>query len=198
MGEYVTLTDNAPVSHAEPMRFSTALFIAVLASLFAIGCTHSARSVSFKFVDPAAGPTGAVAADNHEITRGETVFVDAKPIEPLALPNYPTGLPQTNADPVTIVVRFLVGADGRVEEIGRSIADFSVPTPFSRACFEAVTEAVARWRFEPAQLAIVHPQANGRPLIVSSSPTERRFEIAVTFSPSGRVTPVLSSGHADL
>src|SRR5688572_8225817 len=134
------------------MRFSKAFFIALPASLVAIGCARSAKNVSLKFVNPAAGPSGTLAAHHQGITRGETVFVDAKPIQPLALPIYPAGSAKPDANPVTIVVRFVVGADGRVEEIGRSIADFSVPTPFSRACFEAVTDAVARWRFEPALL----------------------------------------------
>ena len=183
---------HAQLRHPEAMQFSKALLLTFIASWFAIGCAHSTKSVSFKFVELAAGPAGTLNADKYEITRGQTVFVDAKPIEPLATPNYPTGSRKPNGDPVTIVVKFVVGADGRVEEIGKSIADFSAPTPFTRECFDAVTDAVARWRFEPAQLAVVEPQANGRPLIVSSTPTERRFEIAVTFSSSGRVVPDFS------
>jgi hypothetical protein len=174
------------------MQFSKTLVLTFIASWVAISCTHSAKRVSFKFVELAAGPAGAADAERYTITRGETVFVDAKPIEPLATPIYPTGSPKPSADPVTVVVKFVVGADGRVEEIGRSIADFTVPTPFSGECFEAVKDALAQWRFEPAQIAVVKPQANGRPLIVSSTPTERRFEIAVTFSSFGRVVPDFS------
>jgi len=174
------------------MHFSKAVLLTFVASWFAISCAHPAKNVSFTFVELAAGPAGTADADKYNISSGETVFVDARPIEPLATPLYPTGYPKPNADPVTIVVKFVVGADGRVEEIGRSIADFSVPTPFSGECFESVKDALAQWRFEPAQIAVVKPQANGRPLIVSSTPTERRFEIAVTFSSSGRVVPDFS------
>jgi hypothetical protein len=174
------------------MQFSKTILLTLIVSWFAISCAHPAKNVSFKFVERAAGPAETVDGDKYKITRGETVFVDARPIEPLATPLYPAGSPEPNAVPVTIVVKFVVGADGRVEEIGRSIADFSVPTPFSGECFEAVKDALAQWRFEPAQIAVVKPQANGRPLIVSSTPTERRFEIAVTFSASGRVVPDFS------
>jgi hypothetical protein len=179
-------------SSLRTMRFSKAVLLTFMASLAAISCAHSAKTVSFKFVHPAGGAAGPVDAGKYEIKRGETVFVDAKPIEPLATPSYPTGSPKPNADSVTIVVKMVVGADGRVEDIGRSMADLSVSTPFSQECFEAVKDAVARWRFEPAQIAVVEPQANGRPRIVSSTPTERRFEIAITFSSSGRVVPDFS------
>jgi hypothetical protein len=177
---------------SDAMQLLRALVLAFAASLFAFGCGHSAKSVSFKFVAPAAGAAGTLEAEKYEITQGETVFVDARPIEPLATPVYPAGSRKRGADAVTIVVKIVVGADGRVEEIGKSIADLSVPTSFSQECFEAVTEAIAQWRFEPARLAVVKSQANGRPLIISSTPTERRFEIAVTFSSSGRVVPDFS------
>ena len=171
------------------MRLSPTRLLVFLASGLAIGCAHSAKSVAFKFVPPAGTPTAAAGADRMEIKRGETVFVDAKPIEPLATPIYPSGARPAKSEAVTIVVKIVVGADGRVEDIGRSLADLSVPTPFAQACFEAAKAAVNQWRFEPAQIAVVAPQANGRPLIVSSTPTERRFEVAITFSSSGRVVP---------
>jgi hypothetical protein len=158
-----------------------------------MGCARSAKHVAFKFVQPAAAPAVAPNAGTMAVKHGETVFVDAKPIQPLATPIYPAGSRKSDADPVvTVVMRIVVAADGRVEDMGRSIADLSVPTPFYQECFEAVANAVAQWRFEPAQLAVVRPQPDGRPLIVSSTPTERRFEIAVTFSSSGRVAPEVS------
>jgi hypothetical protein len=168
-------------------RFTGAALFTFGASLLVNGCAHSAKSVSFKFVQMAGESAGTVEEGKYEVTSGETVFVDAKPIEPLAAPIYPTGSSKPDNGAVTIRVRIVVGADGRVEEVGRSMADLAPPTAFSRECFEAVKDAVARWRFEPAQLAVVRPQPNGRPVIVSSTPTERPFEIAVTFSSSGRV-----------
>jgi hypothetical protein len=169
------------------MRLPKALSLVFIAPLFALSCAQTAKTVSFKFVQPTALSAGTTDEQKYEIAPGETVFVDAKPIEPLASPNYPTGSSKRDGDSVTVVVRIVVGADGRVEEVRRSIIDFSLFTPFSSECFEAVKEAVAQWRFEPAQLAVVKPQSNGRPLIVSSTPTERPFEIAFTFSASGRV-----------
>ena len=177
---------------AKPHRefFNRAISVSV-AMLLATGCTHSAKTVSYKFVAlPSAAGTGN--SDKFEVKRGDTVFVDAKPIEPLALPVYPTDLPKPSDDSVTIVIRIIVGPDGTVEDIRRSMADFSPPTPFSRACFESAKHAVAQWKFEPALVAVVAPQTNGRPLILSSTPTDRPFEIAFRFSSSGQVAPDFS------
>lgn len=171
------------------MRFTNVTFLLPIAPLLALGCAHSAKLVSFKFVELQAAPAATVDSDKYKIERGDTVFVDAKPNEPLTVPHYPTGLPKPSADSVTITVRIVVGAGGSVEDIQRSFADLSIPTPFSQACFESVKTAVVQWKFEPAQIAVVKPQANGRPLIVSSTPTDRPFEIAFTFSSSGRVAP---------
>ncbi|MEO5959834.1 MAG: hypothetical protein ABIZ49_03065 [Opitutaceae bacterium] len=187
---YDTMRGLAPKTKG--MRFPKALLPIFLAPWFAPGCAQPAKIVSFKFVDLKAGPAGAIDIGKYEIKRGETVFVDAKPIEPLKTPSYPTNSPKPHADSVTVVAKIVVGADGRVEEIQRSIADFSLPTPFSRDCFEAAKDAISQWRFEPAQIAVVQPQANGRPLIVSSTPTDRSFEIAFTFSSSGRVVSAFS------
>jgi hypothetical protein len=174
------------------MRFSTTFIPTFIAFSFAMGCAHSAKSVSFKFVAPPPGPAVTPNADTLEVRRGETVFVDAKPIEPLATPVYPAGSRKPHAESVTIVVKIVVGADGRVEDMGKSMADLSLPTAFYQECFEAATNAIAQWRFEPAMLAVVEPQANGRARSVFSTPTERRFEVAFTFSSSGRVVPDFS------
>jgi hypothetical protein len=168
-------------------RPSPARVLLVVAVCFASGCARTAQTVSFKFVRPAGLPAGAVDDQKIEIKRGETVFVDARPIEPLAEPGYPPGFSLRAGETLTLVVRIVVGADGRVEDVRKSLADFSLPSAFSEQCLDAVKAAVAQWRFEPAQLAVVQPQPNGRPLIVSSTPTERPFEIAFTFSSSGRV-----------
>src|SRR5215207_144018 len=119
------------------MQIPKALLLLVIATLLSIGCARSGKSVSFKFVPPASGPAGPVDSSKYEITRGETVFVDAKPIEPLATAAYPADYPKPKTAAVTIIVNIVVGADGRVEDIARSMADLSEPTPFSRECFEA-------------------------------------------------------------
>ena len=122
-----------------------------------------------------------------KLEKGRTIFVDAKPIGNLANPRFPSGAIKKPNSPVTIVVRVAVDAEGKASVAGKSIADFSLPTPFTGACEEAIREAVAQWKFEPAQLAVLEPQSDGQPLLVSSSATETTFEIAFTFTPSGHV-----------
>ena len=99
--------------------------VVAIAPWLATGCAHPAKTVSFKFVDLRAEPTGTIEPRKYEVKRGETVFVDAKPIEPLATPGFPVGAQKPGADPITIVVKLAVGADGRVENIQRSLADFA-------------------------------------------------------------------------
>jgi hypothetical protein len=170
------------------MRRRKPILLAAIAACLTLGCAQPAKTVSFKFVAVTVPPTRTTDPSQYQVKQGETVFVDARPIEPLATPSFPAAAPQRGAEPVTIVVKIVVGADGRVDDVQRSLADFSGPTPFARECFEAVKAAVAQWKFEPAELAVVRPQANGRPLIVSSTPTERTFEIAFTFSPNGKAS----------
>lgn len=169
------------------MNFAKLTFVVAASAMLVAGCTHAAKTVSFKIVQPATPASEAEDTNKYKVKRGDTVFVDARPIEPLALPAYPTDVPKSAEDSATVVVKIVVGVEGTVEDIQRSMTDFSLPTPFARACFDAIKEAVARWKFEPAMIAVVTPQENGRPLILSSTPTDRPFEIAFTFSSAGRV-----------
>jgi hypothetical protein len=54
---------------AQTMRFSRALLAAFLASWSGIGCAHSAKSVSFKFVQPATAAVAAPAAAQNDSDR---------------------------------------------------------------------------------------------------------------------------------
>jgi hypothetical protein len=126
------------------------------------------------------------------IESGRTIFVDATPVQPLARPVCPDVEPSSSVQPVALKVRILVREDGRVHGLEKSIADFSIPSRFSERCFDAIGVAVNQWQFEPAQLMVVEPQADGRALVVSSSRVGTSFEVAFTFSTAGKVDSTMA------
>jgi hypothetical protein len=151
--------------------------------LLAGGC-HSANTTSFKVVDPVRidGPTDA---SKLKIEKERSVFIDAKPIGGLGNPAFPGG--KLPPGPVTITVRVAVDEEGRASVLGKSLSDLSASTPFAAACDRMISQAVAEWKFEPAQIALLEPQQDGRPLLVSSRVTDTTSEVAFTFTPSGDV-----------
>jgi hypothetical protein len=175
------------------MNLTGILPLAIAAfSVLESGCQHAPRSASFEFVDPTRLQMPATDASKLRIEKSRTMFVDATPIEPLARPVWPNGRPSPPPQPLTLKVRILVDEGGRVQGLTKSIADFSVPSQFSERCFEAIRVAVDRWRFEPAQLMVVEPQNDGRALMVSSSLVGTSFEVAFTFSSTGKVDSTMA------
>jgi hypothetical protein len=156
------------------------------------GCRHSAHSATFEFVDPTRVQMPATDASQLRIERSRTIFVDAVTVEPLALPVWPEIESSLPSQPLVFKVRILVGENGRVQGVKKSIADFSLPSHVSSRCFEAIRVAVDQWRFEPAQLMVLEPQEDGRPLVVSSSPESTSFEVAFSFSSTGKVDSVIA------
>ncbi|HYD84976.1 MAG TPA: hypothetical protein VEA63_13015, partial [Opitutus sp.] len=149
------------------------------------GC-RTAKTASFRFVDPAR-LDAPIDASKVKIEEQTVIFIDATPIGTLATPDFPDGAWALPKSSLTVVVRVAVNEKGRAMVVGKSIGDLSLSTPFTAACEEAIHRAVATWRFEPAQLGTLEPQEDGRPLLVSSSVTDTMLEVAFTFSPSGRV-----------
>jgi hypothetical protein len=168
------------------MQISFAALIVTAGFLTGPGCQHPQTSTSFQFVN-SSHPAVSGGAQEIRIEATRTVFIDAIPIGPLALPLFPRRAEAAHLGTVTILMRILVGADGRLEGSERNVADFRTPTPFDVDLVEAIKVAVALWRFEPAQIAQIAPQAEGNPIIVSSTTTATSFDVAFTFSPSGRV-----------
>jgi hypothetical protein len=160
------------------------------------GCQHDVRTTSFKFIDAAALPPPTDASELR-IEKSRTIFVDAEPIEPLARPDWPDVKPSPRSLPLILKVRILVDEDGRVGGVTKSIADTSLASSFSSRCFDSIKAAVEQWRFEPARLMVLEPQADGRPLVVSSSLTGTSFEVAFTFSSTGVVDSTVSLNHYD-
>ena len=179
--------------YAVPVNPSRLHSMVIASSFFAAcatGCQHGVRTTSFQFIDRAGLPP-PIDASELRIEKTRTIFVDARPIEPLARPEWPETASAPSI-PLTLKVRILVGEDGSVRGMIKSIADVSIPSAFSSSCFESIKTTVDRWRFEPAQLMVLEPQADGRPLVVSSSLTGSSFEVAFTFSSTGVVDSTIA------
>ncbi|HTO02196.1 MAG TPA: hypothetical protein VL069_00780 [Opitutus sp.] len=186
---------NRCTQHVKLADIHSMAIAASLSAACATGCQHGAPTTSFQFIDEAGLPPPTDASALH-IEKRRTIFVDARPIEPLARAEWPetSSIP---SNPLTLKVRILVGEDGCVRGVTKSIADVATPSPFASSCFDSIKTAVDRWRFESAQLMVLEPQTDGRPLVVSSSLTGTSFEVAFTFSPHGVVDSTLSLNHHD-
>jgi hypothetical protein len=161
------------------------LFCAVVS--FSAGCQHRTGSASFEFIDPThIGPL--TDARKLKLKVGTTVFVDAKPIEPLTIPTYPPSVLATNVGPTTIAVSITVGADGRVKEVNPSFGAVAFRSRYDDEFQKAIEAALATWRFEPAQRAQLEPSKDGPPIVQSATDTETSFDVLFTFTTSGSVS----------
>jgi hypothetical protein len=179
---------------AEPSKVSTMnsyfrVLLPVGTSLLALisfgGCRHLPTGTSsFEFVD---GPDAPKPQDASQlrITKSMSVFVDAKPIPPLAAPVYPKNALAAHLGTVSIAVKITIGTNGRVTSIAPSFARISLPTRDKNDFDDAIEEALSEWRFEPAQLAHLDPQTADAPVIVGTEATETSFDVVFTFSASG-------------
>ncbi|HEY1791491.1 MAG TPA: hypothetical protein VGG34_01120 [Opitutaceae bacterium] len=142
---------------------------------------------SFHFVPPTDYRGPPVDATGFKISKGQDVYVDAKPIEPLAPPIYPHRALGLQKWPVTMTVSIKVGADGMVSYVGPSMSAVSFPTPFDQDFLEAIKAALSAWHFEPAHIASLEPQPDGSPLVTGLMDVEATLNVAFTFSPGGTV-----------
>lgn len=172
---------------AKSMRRLAPYSLWPIALIYLAGCKHQSGEASFKFIDSIHSQP-ATDAREMKLKIGTTVFVEAKPIEPLAIPIYPPIAVAADLGSVTIAVKISVNKDGRVEAVSPSMAGISLPTRFSHEFHEAVETAVKQWRFEPAKLARLEPAKSGPPFVTSTQDTETAFDVAFTFSSPGAVS----------
>lgn len=165
------------------------------------GCHHSriaqfqdTGKSSFAFVEPPPVPPrkGTVSeASDGPLT--EEHFVDAEAIQPLSTPVYPAKALAAKAGLVMIGVKITVDDAGRVVDVAPSLLTFSTPTRYSEEFQEAVRLAVMQWHFHPAQrysLRIFRDrEGGGPPQELHRENTETFFDLAFTFTASGKVLP---------
>lgn len=124
----------------------------------AAGCRHGAVSSttgeaqsSFRLIAPPPAVASPEAKASMSVSTRRQIFTDAMPVLPLAPPVYPTVARPAKLGVVTVAVHLTIDVSGRVREVVPSVAGFSIPNRFSAEFFRAVEEAVAQWRFTPAE-----------------------------------------------
>jgi hypothetical protein len=199
-------TATPPRSVGKPQRsrcgsslcFVQPCLLLVAIALFGGGCRHvptppsDTGASSFRFVDePPVPPRKGKVTEGSNGPIVEEHFIDAEPILPLAMPVYPPHALAAKAGLVTIGVKILVDTDGRVSEVAPSMLTFSTPTRYSDEFDQAVETAVRQWRFHPAQqyaLRIFRSgEGGGPPKELHREKTETYFDLAFTFTASGKV-----------
>ncbi len=124
-------------------------------------------------------------ASKLRIAKSMSVFVNAEPILPLAAPVYPKSALAARLGNVTIAVKITVGTNGRVTSTDPSFVRITLPTRFKDDFDAAIEAALSQWRFEPAQLARLDPQAADAPVVVGTEAAETSFDVVFTFTASG-------------
>jgi outer membrane biosynthesis protein TonB len=146
---------------------------------------------SIKFVQP---PPPSPAKDRGVAVRAERnqEVYSADPILPLATPVYPVAALKAGAGEVIVGVRITVDADGRVSDVGTSLAALSTPSPFAAEFRAAVEVAVAQWRFRPGEvrhLETVHGPDGDYQRMTSRENVAGTFDVEFTFNATGVIAP---------
>jgi hypothetical protein len=162
----------------------------------AAGCRHApvpatarmeGRS-AFEFVRPPAAPeSGAPKGEAKPLPTADE-FVAPRAIGKLAEPVYPAVALATRAGPVSLGLRLVVDTEGRVTDVSQSMLAFSTPTPWSAEFRAAAEDAVAQWRFRPAELRhftmVTNAQGTYRSMTASEK-TEWALHVVFTFNATG-------------
>ena len=158
-------------------------------------CRHAPAPVAtggsaVTFIEPPAAPPPKSGASEIKEAVSHTLYIEARPIKPLALPIYPAKALAAKAGQATVGVSVTVDTSGRVTDIRSSILTFSTPGPFAGDFRAAVETALRQWRFAPAESQETEPilgldQPATR--VSRSEKVETTFELSFTFTATGGV-----------
>jgi hypothetical protein len=73
----------------------------------------------------------------------------------VTLPVYPPSALAARTGEVTVYAQLTIGVDGGVADIAPSFRGVSIPNTYSDQFFEAVSAAVKRWKFSPAEMEYI-------------------------------------------
>jgi hypothetical protein len=176
-------------------RITVSLVLCALATGSGAGCAHASKmppegQASFAFVERPVVSKATMAAEPVPRVAGDTV-VPAEPVEPLARPVYPRAAVGAQKFPVTIGLRLSVDETGRVAGTSPSLLVFSSGGALSDEFLRAVEEAIAQWRFTPAEERHLVPKTDGLGRefwqVTRAQKTTWAFDVAFTFKPGGGV-----------
>ncbi len=142
----------------------------------------------FEFERP---PPDAAAKDAKvavQETLGKDEWVPPRALGKLAEPVYPAAAWAAGAGPVTMGMRVLVDAAGKVADVGPSVRAWSTPTPWAAEFRAAIEAAVAQWRFRPAEVrhctTVTNAEGSYRSM-TGSEKTEWALHVTFSFKVSG-------------
>ena len=139
--------------------------------------------VGFEFERP---PPDAAAKDAKvavQETLAKDEWVAPRAVGKLAEPIYPAAALAAGAGPVTMGMRVVVDAEGRVADVGPSMRAWSTPTPWAAEFRAAIEAAVAQWRFRPAEVRHFTTVTNAAGSYRSMTGREKtEWALHVTFS----------------
>lgn len=130
-----------------------------VALLGGVGCQHVERTTlkpektAFQFygVGETVRPEKEAEAGEVEGLRVGVILIRARPIEPLATPEYPDIPAAERSRWVTVGVRLDIDRDGMVTDTSPSVICLTTPHPRLAAFREAIEAVGAQWRFIPAE-----------------------------------------------
>lgn len=159
------------------------------------GCGHAPQvetrgSTAFRVVEPPRPPPQVSDREMVEpVNRAN--YREAQAIHPLVLPVYPPAALATKAGAAMIGVRVTIDTNGAVADVRPSMLVVNVAPPaFAEEFREAVEVAVRQWRFAPARVHYLERVTEGEftyERVVRTESVEAEFDLAFTFTPSGRV-----------
>jgi hypothetical protein len=114
---------------------------------------------------------------------GKDEWVAPRALGKLSEPVYPAVALAAGAGPVTMGMRVVVDAEGKVADVGPSMRAWSTPTPWAAEFRAAIEAAVAQWRFRPAEVRHFTTVTNAEGSYRSMTRSEKtEWALHVTFS----------------
>ncbi len=142
---------------------------------------------TFEFVRAPHSPDAASAKPVVQETTAQEEWLPPRAVGKLAEPVYPAAALAAGAGPVTMGMRVVVDAEGKVTEVAPSVRAWSTPTPWAAEFHAAIEATVAQWRFRPAEVRHFTTVTNAEGTYRSVTGVEKtEWALHVTFSFSVR------------
>jgi len=108
----------------------------------------------------------------------------------VTLPVYPPSALAARTGEVTVYAQLTIGMDGEVVDIAPSFRVVSIPNAYSDHFFEAVSAAVKRWKFSPAEMEYIEEVRKSGKVsyrFLRSEAISDTVDVKFTFTAPGRV-----------
>jgi hypothetical protein len=154
----------------------------------ACGTSPRHGTSSIELLEPIREPP-PVSGAKGDITPTD-VFINEIPpsiVGELAGPVYPAQALAAHAGACVVFATITIDTKGNVSDVHPSWQRLNIPGKFSEAFFEAVREAVSRWKFEPARNVYWERDKNDELKYLNTEALTVQTDVKFTFEASGRV-----------